>query len=115
MAKIHFLVDGFNFYHAVADEHFHYLKYKWISLKKLCSFYVLSKNDGMAGIDYFTNLATWEPGKVARQKIFIKGQENEGVNVIYGEFKRKERRCRSCHKMFWTFEEKQTDVNIALR
>ena len=36
------------------------------------------------------------------------------MSVVYGEFKRKDRRCRLCHGSYATFEEKQTDVNIAL-
>jgi uncharacterized LabA/DUF88 family protein len=113
MAKIYFLVDGFNYYHAV-DSNGKYKKYKWVSLSRLCKCFLTHK-DSIAGIEYFTTLATWNSEKVSRHKIFIKAQENEGVNVIYGEFKRKERRCRSCRQMFSTFEEKQTDVNIALR
>jgi uncharacterized LabA/DUF88 family protein len=47
--------------------------------------------------------------------LFIKANETEGVKVTYGEFKRKQRKCPECLKMIRTFEEKQTDVNIALR
>ncbi len=54
------------------------------------------------------------PAAIADQR-FIKAQENAGVTVICGAFKRKERRCLSCCRMFKTFEEKQTDVNVALR
>lgn len=113
MAKIYFLIDGFNLYHAF-DCNPKYRKYKWISLSGLCKCFLTGK-DSLAGIEYFTTLATWDAGKVARHKLFIKAQENEGVNVIYGEFKRKDRKCRNCNTFFKSFEEKQTDVNIALR
>jgi uncharacterized LabA/DUF88 family protein len=46
--------------------------------------------------------------------LLIRVNENAGVSVVYGEFKRKDKKCRLCHKLFQTFEEKQTDVNIAL-
>lgn len=114
MARIFFFVDGFNLYHAF-DAHARYRKYKWIGLSKLCACYVVDKKDAISGIEYFTALVTWDPGKVARHNIFIKAQENEGVKVVYGEFKRKDRKCKLCHKIFRTFEEKQTDVNIAIR
>ncbi len=114
MAKTYFLIDGFNLYHAL-DALPGYRKYKWISLTKLCQCYVSRKLDRITGIDYFTTLATWDPGKVVRHKLFIKAQENEAVNVVYGVFKRKQKTCRICKKEFLTFEEKQTDVNIALR
>jgi uncharacterized LabA/DUF88 family protein len=119
MSKIHFLVDGFNLYHALnylekAKDHDRYHKYKWMSLTKLCSCFI-TKKDTVSGVDYFTTLVTWDMGKVARHKLFIKAQENEGVNVIYGEWKRKTRWCKLCHRHFPSKEEKQTDVNIALR
>ena len=119
MARIFFLVDGFNLYHALdrfegAPDSDRYHKYKWISLTRLASCY-LTKKDVIAGIEYFTTLATWDPDKVARHRLFIKAQENEEVAVVYGEFKRKDRTCRFCHRPFRSVEEKQTDVNIALR
>ena len=42
----------------------------------------------------FTAFATWDPGKVARHKLFIRANENAGVSVIYGEFKRKDKYCK---------------------
>ncbi len=120
VAKIVFFVDGFNLYHALdrsaqAPEPHRYHKYKWVSLTKLANCYVTDKKDVIVGIEYFTTLATWDPKKVARHRLFIKAQEDEGVAVIYGEFKRKDRICRLCHRTFRSVEEKQTDVNIALR
>ncbi len=53
--------------------------------------------------------------KVARHQLFIRANEDEGVLVTYGQFKRKDRYCPLCHKTFRGREEKQTDVNIALR
>ena len=62
----------------------------------------------------FTALATWNAAKVERHKLFIRANESAGVSIVYGEFKRKEKLCRLCHRRYPTFEEKQTDVNIAL-
>ncbi|MCX6614596.1 MAG: NYN domain-containing protein [Acidobacteria bacterium] len=88
--------------------------YKWLSLRSLARFY-LKQHDTLAGIDYFTTLATWDPAKVARHRTFIRAQENEGVVVVYGEFKRKSHRCLTCGAVHPFMEEKQTDVNIAIR
>jgi uncharacterized LabA/DUF88 family protein len=113
MAKVYVLVDGFNFYHAL-DTNPTYHRYKWLSLTKLSNCFVLGR-DTLAGVEYFTTLATWDQAKVARHRLFIKANEAEGVKVTYGEFKRKQRKCPECFKIIRTFEEKQTDVNIALR
>lgn len=119
MNRIAFLVDGFNLYHALdhsptSRNPKQYQKYKWLSLTKLARAY-LTASDTIASVYYFTTLATWDQTKVAKHKLFIKANEAEGVHVVYGEFKRKQKRCNLCHKLFWTVEEKQTDVNIALK
>jgi uncharacterized LabA/DUF88 family protein len=118
MAKITFLVDGFNLYHALdftmADRDSHrYRKYKWLNLWAFSKLFV-GPLDTLNEVVLFTAFATWDMGKVARHKLFVKANESVGVSVVYGEFKRKDKRCRLCHKQFQTFEEKQTDVNIAL-
>jgi uncharacterized LabA/DUF88 family protein len=81
---------------------------------KLCNAYV-RPTDQIVGVYYFTTLATLDPGKVARHRLFIRANEAEGVQVIYGEFKRKEKYCKKCHQKYLPVEEKQTDVNIALK
>lgn len=118
MSKVVFFVDGFNLYHALdyfqsGPDHKRYHKYKWISLARLAKCYVTAK-DKIQEILYFTTLCTWDAGKAERHKILIKALENEGISVVYGEFKRKDKTCRLCGKTFQSFEEKQTDVNIAI-
>jgi len=113
MAKVYFFVDGFNLYHALnANPSWH--KFKWLSLTRLAECYLLG-SDKLEGIEYFTTFATWDGEKVERHKNYIKANEDEGVVVTYGEFKRKDKRCKLCKKTFSTVEEKQTDGNIALR
>ena len=113
MSRIIFLIDGFNLYHAL-DYRREYHKYKWVNLAKLSQCFVTDKKDSLEGVYYFTTLATWDPGKVARHRLFITAQETEGIKVVYGEFKRKDRFCPLCRKHFRAVEEKQTDVNIAI-
>ena len=118
MAKIVFLIDGFNLYHALdhtesSKPATKYCKYKWLNLWKFSSLFVGSA-DTLERVILFTAFATWDPQKVARHKLFVRANESVGVSVVYGEFKRKSKRCRLCKKNYTTFEEKQTDVNIAL-
>ncbi|HEY1731589.1 MAG TPA: NYN domain-containing protein [Terriglobales bacterium] len=112
MAKVYAFIDGFNFYHAINDRP--YKRFKWMSLTKLVKCYVMG-TDTLEGVEYFTTLATWDAGKVARHSQFIRANEEQGVVVTYGEFKRKDRYCTLCNRRFISREEKQTDVNIALR
>jgi NYN domain len=118
MAKYVFFVDGFNLYHALdyvhtGPNHFRYRRFKWLNLPKLASLYV-GRLDTLEKVILFTAFATWDPGKVARHKLFVRANENVGVEVVYGEFKRKDKHCHLCQRKYQTFEEKQADVNIAL-
>ena len=113
MAKVYVFIDGFNSYHAL-DAVPAYHRFKWTNLYKLAKAYLLG-SDTLEGVEYFTTLATWDAGKVARHTLFIRANEEQGVVVTYGEFKRKERYCTLCKGKFLSREEKQTDVNIALR
>ena len=63
---------------------------------------------------YFTALTTWNLQKVERHKTLIKVLETTGVTVVYGEFRKRDRTCPNCRRMYSSHEEKQTDVNIAI-
>jgi len=113
LTRVVFLFDGFNLYHAL-HENINYHKYKWLNLNKLANCFV-TKSDQIVQILYFTALATWSPEKVNRHKLLIRALELNNVKIIYGEFKRKDKYCTLCHNSYHTYEEKQTDVNIAIQ
>jgi len=112
MEKSIFFIDGFNLYHSIANER-RFNKYKWIDLSKLAKNFI-TKKEHIEEIYYFTALTPWSPDKTNRQKIFIKAQELKGIKIVYGEFRKKDRTCLLCKKTYITFEEKRTDVNIAI-
>jgi uncharacterized LabA/DUF88 family protein len=39
----------------------------------------------------------------------------KGVKIVLGKFKLRDKECRICKKMYQTYEEKQTDVNISAK
>ncbi|MBM4158537.1 MAG: NYN domain-containing protein [Ignavibacteria bacterium] len=112
MNKIIFFIDGFNLYHALLNNPA-YNKYKWLNYYRLAQCYIAKKDD-LIDVYWFTALAIWNKDKVKRHKIYIKALENAGVKIVRGEFKKKTRKCRICHKSYSSYEEKQTDVNMAL-
>lgn len=112
MNRVIFFVDGFNLYHAL-DYYKQYHKYKWLNLSKLANCFI-TKNTKIENIYYFTALTTWLPKKAKRQQTFIKALELENIKIVYGKFKSKDKFCRLCNRYYKTFEEKQTDVNIAI-
>lgn len=113
MNRITFFVDGFNLFHALDNNPF-YHKYKWLNLTKLSNCFVTKKNK-IENIYYFTALATWSQSKMKKHKKYIKALELNNINVIYGEFRKKDKFCPLCKRTYKTFEEKQTDVNIAIQ
>jgi uncharacterized LabA/DUF88 family protein len=119
-ARLSFFVDGFNLYHSIARNP-EFSKYKWLDLDALCRAF-MSPHEDLASIRYFTALATWNSEKVNRHEIFIKALKSVGVEVVLGRFKRVDKgvtlrdpvRAGYCKVEYQTFEEKETDVNIAV-
>ncbi len=113
MARVAGFVDGFNLYHAMDDNPILH-KYKWLNLAKLARCFVRSE-DEIKAVFYFTAYATWNPGKVEKHKNYVRALELEGVKPVFGQFRQKERKCLKCRRVYMTFEEKETDVNIAIK
>ena len=113
MRKLAFFIDGFNLYHAIkANKALH--KYKWLDLSKLCKSFCRS-DDVIQQIFYFTAYANFKPEGMERHKIYVRALESKGIKPIFGEFKRKDKFCYACKKLTQSYEEKETDVNIAIK
>ncbi len=111
MKRVICFVDGFNLYHSI-DE----LKrpfFKWLNLKHLAQQF-LKADETLQEVYYFTAYANWNTDKRDRHKRYVRALKTEGVQVVLGTFKRKYLKCRRCQQRFRSFEEKRTDVNIAL-
>jgi uncharacterized LabA/DUF88 family protein len=120
MMRVSFFIDGFNIYHSLKPYDnrsrsylMHYNRYLWLDFMALARRFV-TKEDTLSEVFYFTALAYWRQASESRHKIFISALENEGVQVIKGNFKEKDRFCRRCGASYKYHEEKETDVNIAL-
>ena len=119
MPNAAFFVDGFNLYHAlnyceIGGNPSRYRKYKWLSLTRLAQFYLPDSNHRVSEVVLFTAYVTWDRGKEARHRVFTRALEHEGVRIVEGLFKKKDVRCKECKKEFKAWEEKRTDVNIAV-
>ena len=111
-----FFIDGFNLYHSLCTNEKN--QYKWLNLRTLCEQFLLNK-EIITDIFYFSALPTWNLEKQKRHKVYIEALESQDIKVLLGKFKRVSRNCFSkcshTNKTFTTFEEKETDVNIALK
>lgn len=106
-------IDGFNLYYGALRSG----RYKWLNLERY--FQLLLPNDDIQQIRYFT--AKVVGASAARQRAYLSALETLPlVDVILGKFKKKQTQglCPTCPlpgpQYFSMFEEKRTDVNIAL-
>lgn len=117
MARVIGFVDGFNLYHSLVqlDQHGNqpYAKYRWLDYWSLVQCFVGS-HDTLEAVYYFTAYVEWDKAKKRRHLDFVSVQRDRGVTVVLGKFRLVQRTCRICKQIFDTYEEKRTDVNIAI-
>lgn len=123
-------IDGFNLYHAVQNNFSP--RYKWCNLRKLVTQFIDVETDVIKQIYFFTAYCTWDKGKLKRHKDYVKIlREYCGVYSVFGKYRRVKRgfsRPMPIFKIvprflkpliqkltYLTYEEKETDVNMALK
>jgi len=113
MNRVCVFIDGFNLYHAIDDLHLDQ-KYKWLNVVELAKALV-TKKDYLEHLVFFTTIVPWSDEKARCHREYISALSWAGAEVILGEFHRKNILCTKCHRVFSRYEEKQTDVNIAVQ
>jgi hypothetical protein len=106
-------VDGFNLYNGIHDAFEH--RYLWLDLVGLLE-RLRPKNEQVV-VKYFTAILIDEPEAQGRHAEYIAALEaaHPGqVEIILGRYQRKTMTCRSCGAEWTSYEEKETDVNIAV-
>lgn len=132
------IADGFNLYHSLKDaEEAHAnglrlaaklsttptvvappLRLRWFNLYGLCTS-LLSSIGGAASlrsVSYFSALAHHcGPEGVERHRAYLAALTLTGVDVQLARFKRKDIKCPLCKGKFLRYEEKETDVAVAVK
>jgi len=107
------LIDGFNLYHAIAR--LKQLPLEWLDLQALSRLFIGSQSEELTQVFYFSTLAIHtSEATQKRQTAYFTALKLNGVNLILGQFKKKDRYCPKCASYWTGYEEKETDVNIAL-
>jgi uncharacterized LabA/DUF88 family protein len=106
-------VDGFNLYYGLKEKHGR--KYLWLDLQTLVTS-LLKPYQQLVGIKYFTARVRNDPGGEQRQSDYLDALSTHcnQVDVIAGRYQEKSRSCRSCGASWIVYEEKETDVSIAI-
>ena len=115
MHRVIVYIDGFNLYHGLRASGLK--QFYWLDLRQM-SERLISGNQTLARVRYFTaRLRTTHgnQGKRERQNNYLEALETlPDLEIHYGHFISKEARCRTCGATWTTYEEKMTDVNIAV-
>lgn len=120
-----YLVDGFNVYHSLRElGQICGQQVKWLDLRRLLENYSSKLRDqfhdrvDIGEIRYFSALAehltTTDRDVVNRHLAYISALESTSVEVILSRFKRKDVKCPHCGNSYARYEEKETDVAIAV-
>ncbi len=123
MNRVICFVDGFNIYHATDDldkaPSGAYLNQKqhlkWLDLKALARLFLKPSSEVLTDVYYFSAFATWRPDAYQRHRAYVAALTSSGVHVVLGKFKQRDSKCRRCGAPWITHEEKQSDVNLAIR
>lgn len=113
MTRVAVYVDGFNLYYGLKARHGR--RYLWLDLEALAT-NLLRPGQVLLSVAYFTARVRDEPDALRRQSDYLDALSSHSplVRIVDGRFQEKERRCRACGGRWAVFEEKETDVNIAI-
>ena len=115
MQRVSVYVDGFNLYYGLRARGWR--RYYWLDLRSMAE-NLLRPNQTLAAVRYFTSEIFPEPDdptKRERQNIYIEALETlPYLSIHYGYFLPKVASCHNCGAAWTTYEEKMTDVNIAV-
>jgi hypothetical protein len=112
--RVNAYVDGFNLYHAI--DALRRPQLKWLDLDLLVRGHFIDPTRQVLNrVVYFSAYATWRPQSMERHQWYIRALRARSVEVVLGQFKNKDFSCRACGNQWVGHEEKETDVNIALR
>ncbi|MEX0723296.1 MAG: NYN domain-containing protein [Gracilimonas sp.] len=106
-------IDGFNIYHSIDDleinDHL-----KWLDIWKMCDS-ITNNREELKNVYYFTAETYWNREKKGRHTVYMKALEHTGVSIIKGRFTKMTKRDINSGRDVQIYEEKETDINIALQ
>lgn len=110
---LHAYIDGFNLYHGIHARWGR--KYLWLDVVALVQ--SLRSQSCVERVRYFTAPVLDDPEAASRQSIYLRAlaAANPGVfELVQGRYQRKTVTCFACSSSRIVYEEKETDVNIAV-
>jgi uncharacterized LabA/DUF88 family protein len=115
MQRVAAYIDGFNLYFGLKSAGFK--RYYWLDLAALCQS-LLKPEQQLGATHYFTTRIRDNNHNKAdrqRQNVYLEALGTTPLSIQYGHYLEKERRCRTCQTTWLDYEEKMTDVNLAVQ
>ena len=116
MERVAVYIDGFNLYYGMKSKGWQ--RYYWLDLR-LLSNHLLRSYQELELVRYFTAKVVYldrHPEQQRNQHTYLEALETlPGLEIHYGYFLEKKRSCWNCGRVDSTYEEKMTDVNIAVQ
>ncbi|MBS0416703.1 MAG: NYN domain-containing protein [Proteobacteria bacterium] len=116
MSRVVAYIDGFNLYFGLRSKGWR--KYYWLDLVRL-SQALLKPDQHLEAVHYFTSRIRangHNTEDIRRQNTYLEALSTlPSVTMHFGHYLDKPRRCRVCGAQWMDYEEKMTDVNIAVR
>ncbi len=118
MSRVIVYIDGFNLYHGLREKKWRC--FYWLNVHQLAD-NLLKPHQHLISVRYFTARISassdniQEKEKKKRQTIYLDALATlPDTNLIFGRYLPKKRKCANCNWEWKTYEEKKTDVNIAV-
>ncbi len=105
-------IDGFNLYYGIRKEGRRHL---WLDLEGLVQS-LLKPHQQLVALRYFTARIRNDPPAEQRQETYLKALKAHSsvLEIRPGRFQRKTKSCYACRSSWIEYEEKETDVSLAV-
>jgi len=115
MTRVVAYVDGFNLYFGMKQAG--YKRYYWLDVAALAR-NLLRPGQRLLATHYFSARIRDNGRNAAdqkRQNDYLEALALQGVQCQFGHYLEKPRQCRTCRAIWMDYEEKMTDVNLAIQ
>jgi uncharacterized LabA/DUF88 family protein len=112
VSRVAVYVDGFNLYYALKRTHGR--RYLWLDLQTLAR-RLLKPDQRLEAVRYLTAHVRNDPAAHQRQQIYLDAlRTHTDVDIVLGRYQAKHMTCWECSARWVSYEEKETDVSIAV-
>lgn len=104
-------IDGFNLYFGIREKGRRHL---WLDLESLVQS-LLKPRQQLVAVRYFTARVRNDPPAEQRQQTYLNAlAAHSMLDIRQGRFQQKSKTCHSCRSTWHEYEEKETDVSLAV-